>query len=267
MKNNEDTSAEPLAVRCADLTKTFVQGSARVEALRGVSLDVRSGEFVAVMGASGSGKSTLLHLLAGLMKPDGGEIEIEEKRLDRMTDRVLTVFRRRRIGLVFQNCNLIPHLTAAENIMLPIAADRRRDRMDSPRFEALFDQLGLTREQLAQRPDTLSGGQQQRVALARALALEQAIVLADEPTGNLDSISSQRICEILDSLCRQQGRTIILVTHEPAVAVWSSRLIVLADGRVLADEPTDRFADAHALADRYQEIVESAAEASKEVRP
>ena len=172
-----------------------------------------------------------------------------------MSDGALTRFRRRRIGLVFQSFNLIPHLTAQENILIPMLAEGKKRKEAAARAEELAEALGI-RQQLGQHPDTLSGGEQQRVTLARTLSLNPAILLADEPTGNLDSVSSQHICEILDRLCRNAGRTILLVTHEPAVAVWSQRLLILKDGKLIADMPTSQFSDAHHLAAAYQETVE-----------
>lgn len=239
-------------IRTSGLKKYY---SGQTKALDGVDLDVRAGEFIAVMGASGSGKSTLLHLIAGLTRPTSGEVLIEGHDPAEMSDNALTRFRRRRIGLVFQRFNLIPHLTALENIMIPLLAEGKNRKNAKKRASELAGTLGIT-GQLDQLPDTLSGGEQQRVTLARALSLDPAILLADEPTGNLDSLSSQRICEILDRLCREEKRTILLVTHEPAVAVWSKRLLILKDGRVIADRPTSEFQDAHLLAAAYQQAVE-----------
>lgn len=246
-----------IAVQTNDLARVFQQGNNRISALSGVDLTIRKGEFIAVMGASGSGKSTLLHLIAGLILPSSGSVEVDGEDLSKMSDRKLTIFRRRRIGLVFQNFNLIPHLTAEENILLPIHADGQKINRGSDKRKVLWEQLEIE-DQLHQYPDTLSGGQQQRVALARALSMEPAILLADEPTGNLDSVSSQNICRILNDLNRKEGRTIALVSHEPAVAVWAHRIIILSDGGILADLQTDSFRDAHDLAAKYQEIVSSA---------
>ena len=229
--------------------------SGKTKALDGIDLNVAPGEFLAVMGASGSGKSTLLHLIAGLTRPTSGQVLVEGLDPAAMTDTALTRFRRRRIGLVFQKFNLIPYLTALENIMIPLLAEGKSRGIAKERALELAASLGIA-DQLEQLPDTLSGGEQQRVTLARALSLDPAILLADEPTGNLDSLSSQRICEILDRLCRDEKRTILLVTHEPTVAVWSKRLLILKDGRLIADRPTSDFRDAHHLAAAYQEAVE-----------
>lgn len=250
----ETSQNKTLAVRTEQLVKTFRQGSLTIKALRGIDLSIQAGEFIAVMGASGSGKSTLLHLIAGLIRPTSGRVEVEGDDISTMSDRKLTLFRRRRVGLVFQSYNLIPHLTAEENILLPLRADRRSVKTGADRRHAVWEQLEIV-DQLRQYPDTLSGGQQQRIALARALSMEPAILLADEPTGNLDSVSSQNICRMFDRLNREDGRTIAIVTHEPAVAIWAKRIVILSDGGLLADLETSSFKDAHELAAKYQEIV------------
>jgi putative ABC transport system ATP-binding protein len=237
-------------VRVDGVTKRFRQGESVVEALKQVSLTVGEGEFLAVMGASGSGKSTLLHAVAGLTSLDEGRIIVDQTDLTSMSDGQLTKFRRRRIGLVFQAFNLIPSLTAEENIVLPLLADSRGDLVDS-RLPSLLDRLGISPRR-HHRPDALSGGEQQRVAIARALIADPAIVLADEPTGSLDSVSGQNICRLLRELCRDDGRTIVVVTHEPAVAAWAERVIVMKDGGVLTQFATDMAGDAQALAQQYQ---------------
>jgi putative ABC transport system ATP-binding protein len=215
------------------------------------------------MGASGSGKSTLLHVMAGLTRPDRGHVEVDGQDLSSMRDRALTLFRRRRIGLVFQAFNLIPTLTARDNILLPLLADGR-GRLGDDRLEYLLTRLGLA-ERARHRPDALSGGEQQRVAIARAIIGDPSIILADEPTGSLDSITGQSICKLLQELCKEQGRTIVVVTHEPAVAIWAERIIVLKDGQILTEFPTEPFRDLHALAAHYQDIVgiQTAAEAQR----
>ncbi|MBN2473112.1 MAG: ABC transporter ATP-binding protein [Pirellulales bacterium] len=248
------SEAPPLRVE--QLTKRFRQGSAVVDALRGVSLSVEQGEFVAVMGASGSGKSTLLHVIAGLTGPDEGRVLVDGADLCTMSDRQLTRFRRRRIGLVFQALNLIPTLTAEQNILLPILSNGRSGSVDD-RLESLISRLGLD-DRRGHRPDALSGGQQQRVAIARALVTDPSIILADEPTGSLDSVAGQEFCRLLREECRQRGRTIVVVTHEPTVAMWAGRVAVLKDGQVLSEFSTSSFGDAHALATHYHEIVGAA---------
>jgi putative ABC transport system ATP-binding protein len=256
-------NAHPLRVE--RLTKRFRQGNTTVEALKDVSLCIKRGEFVAVMGASGSGKSTLLHVMAGLTRPEQGTVAVDGHNLAAMTDYELTLFRRRKIGLVFQAFNLIPTLTARDNILLPLLAGGNHRASDG---EGLLNEL-LTRLDLSHRqrhrPDALSGGEQQRVAIARAMIADPSIILADEPTGSLDSVTGQSICKLLQGLCKDQGRTIVVVTHEPAVAVWAQRIIVLKDGRVLTEFPTEQFRDVHHLAAHYQDVVSAAPAA--EVRP
>lgn len=250
---NQIGVAAPLRVE--GVNKRFRQGESVVEALRQATFTVASGEFVAVMGASGSGKSTLLHVIAGLTSPDDGKVFIEGADLASMSDRQLTRFRRRRIGMVFQAFNLIPTLTAEENILVPLLADGASKPLDG-RFERLLERLDVARRR-HHRPDALSGGEQQRVAIARALIMDPALVLADEPTGSLDSISGQSICQLLSDLCREQGRTIVVVTHEPAVAAWAERIVVMKDGRVLTGFEVPVRGDAQALTTRYQEAINS----------
>ena len=236
------------------VTKRFKQGDTHVEALSEISLSIARGEFLAVMGASGSGKSTLLYVLAGLTWPESGSILIDGSDMARLTDAQLTTFRRRRIGLVFQAFNLIPTLTAAENIRLPLLVDGRT--LNDVELTRLARRLGIE-GRLHHRPDALSGGEQQRVAIGRALATDPALILADEPTGSLDSVSGQNICRLLRELNEEEGRTIVVVTHEPTVAVWADRIIVLRDGRVLTEFKTRNFSDPHSLAAHYQHVVQA----------
>ncbi len=251
---------ENITVKTKDLTKKYPRGNDYFEAVSYFDLTLERGDFVAIMGASGSGKSTALHLISGLTRPSSGEVVIEGKELSKMSDRALTLFRRRRMGIVFQSYNLIPHLTAEENILFPLRADGCKP--DSAKMEKLRDfwnELDLSK-QLSQYPDSLSGGQSQRVALARALSAEPAVLLADEPTGNLDWTSSQNICRVLDKLNREESRTILLVTHEPAVAIWAKRVVVLRDGKIAGDFNTNQFTDAAELAASYQEIARASSE-------
>jgi putative ABC transport system ATP-binding protein len=221
----------PLVVENA--VKQFCQGARCVNALDGISFSVPAGQFWAIMGASGSGKSTLLHLIAGLTRPDSGRVLIDGADLTAMDDATLTLFRRRRIGLVFQSFNLIPTLTAAENIALPLMLDGRNGQAGYSRIDELLEQLQLT-ERRHHRPDALSGGEQQRVAIGRALITDPAVILADEPTGNLDSANGQIVCKLLRDLSTVHGKTIVMVTHEPDVAAYAGERIVLKDGKIMA---------------------------------
>ena len=235
------TSPEDLpqhtAARAIDLRKVYGQGQAAVEALRGVTVDFEAGRFTAIMGPSGSGKSTLLHCLAGLDRPTSGKVFIGAVDLTALDERRLTLLRRQRIGFVFQAYNLVPTLTASENITLPLdIAGRRPDRSW---FDTVVDTVGL-RDRLDHRPSELSGGQQQRVAGARALVSQPTIVFADEPTGNLDSRSSAELLTFLRSAVDDHGQTIVLVTHDAAAASRADRVVFLGDGRVVDEmaEPT-----------------------------
>jgi putative ABC transport system ATP-binding protein len=220
----------PLVVE--NVTKSFRQGDHRVPALQGVSLDVPPGRFIAVMGTSGSGKSTLLHLMAGLAVADSGRVLIEGTDLGSMNDHKLTLFRRRHIGLIFQSFNLIPTLTAEENVALPLMLDGKKTDASRAKVTALLTGLGLGHRQ-GHRPDAMSGGEQQRVAIGRALVTDPTVVLADEPTGNLDSANSAAVCELLRDLSVKEGKTVIMVTHEPTVAAYAQEVVVLKDGKIL----------------------------------
>jgi putative ABC transport system ATP-binding protein len=235
------------------VTKTFRQGQSVITAIQDVSLTIEQGEFVAIMGASGSGKSTLLHLMSGLTSPDSGDVRIDGVDLSRLSDAQLTRFRREKIGLVFQAFNLIPTLSAEENVLLPALVDGRK-LQHRQSVEYLLERLGL-RDRRNHRPDSLSGGEQQRVAIARALISDPAAIFADEPTGSLDSVTGQRICQLLQELCVEYKKTIVVVTHEPSVALWASRVMVMKDGRVLTEFPTSDFSQPNALASHYQNIV------------
>jgi putative ABC transport system ATP-binding protein len=220
----------PLSVQ--NVTKTFRQGGRVVTALSSIDLEVREGRFLAIMGASGSGKSTLLHLMGGLTRPDSGSVCVRGEDLARMSERQLTIFRRRHIGLVFQSFNLIPTLTAEENIALPLMLEHSNGRPAREKVEQLLENLGL-RDRRSQRPDALSGGEQQRVAIGRALAADPAVILADEPTGNLDSVSSRSVCELLRDLSAIGNKTIVMVTHEPVVGAYAQEVAVIRDGRIV----------------------------------
>lgn len=243
-------AASPVPLRVKHLTKTFRQGSKDVTALADVSLSAERGEFLAIMGASGSGKSTLLNLIAGVTRPDSGRVLIDDVELTSLRDPKLTLLRRQKIGLVFQAFNLIPTLTAEDNVLLPVLAGGAQGPLSAAE---LLERVGLTNRR-HHRPDALSGGEQQRVAIARALVSNPAILLADEPTGSLDSVTGQSICRLLKELQTDLQRTVVVVTHEPAIAMWADRVVVLKDGRQLTEFATRGFRDAQALAAHYQEI-------------
>lgn len=243
--------SSPLEVR--QLSKRFRQGGGFVQALTDLDVTLHDGEFLAIMGASGSGKSTLLHLMAGLTRPDHGQVLLEGQDLARLSDAALTRVRRRRIGLVFQALNLIPALSAEDNISVPLQAEGA-PAAAYRRIDELIDRLGLA-DRRKHLPGALSGGEQQRVAIARALVTDPAVILADEPTGSLDSVNSENICRLLRQLNQEEGRSLIVVTHEPEVAIWSDRFIVLKDGRVLSELITHSFPSAQALAAAYHELV------------
>ena len=215
------------------LTKTYGTGDAAVRALDSVSLKVERGEFVAVMGASGSGKSTLLHLLGGVDRPTSGRITLDSVSLYDQKEEELTVFRRRQIGLVYQFYNLVPLLTVEENLTLPLLLDGRT--ADSARVLELLARLGLDGKRKV-FPTQLSGGQQQRVAIARALITHPALLLADEPTGNLDSAPSESLMRMLTQLNETTGQTIVMITHDEALALQAKRILRLRDGRIVKDE-------------------------------
>jgi len=212
------------------LTKIYQSGRNRIVALDNITLRVAPGEFVTIMGASGSGKSTLLHLIAGLNDPTSGSVKINDVNLTRLNDAERTRFRLKNIGVVFQAFNLIPTLTAEENMMLPLLIEGGKT-MPSPQLDELLDLLDM-RERRHHRPDSLSGGEQQRVAIGRALSMNPALILADEPTGNLDSGNSEKLCELLRELCDKHQRTIVLVTHDKHVAAYGDRCVHLKDGRL-----------------------------------
>jgi putative ABC transport system ATP-binding protein len=243
----------PLAVE--NVTKHYRQGDRTVAALNGVSLEVRQGQFLAIMGASGSGKSTLLYLMAALAAPDSGRVLVNGQDLTEMNDRTLTLFRRRNIGLVFQSFNLIPTLTAEENVALPLMLEGRNGTASKGKVDELLASLGLASRR-HHRPDAMSGGEQQRVAIGRALVTDPAVILADEPTGNLDSANSKAVCELLRDLTAIHNKTIVMVTHEPSVAAYASEVAVLRDGKLIERFPTEgRGNGGQALAARYQECL------------
>ena len=237
--------ARPCAARARHASKVYGEGDTAVTALHDLSLDLPAGQFTAIMGPSGSGKSTLMHCLAGLDTATSGQALLGGTDLTAQSDKVLTKVRRERIGFVFQAFNLLPQLTAAQNITLPL--DLAGRRAETGLFAHLTDVLGLT-ARLEHRPSELSGGQQQRVALARALVSRPEVVFADEPTGNLDSRSGAEVLLFLRNSVRELGQTIVMVTHDPAAAAYADRVVLLADGRVAGEiEHPDRAAITDAL--------------------
>ena len=212
-----------------DLRKIYGSGDTEVKALDGVNLSVENGEFVAIVGTSGSGKSTLLHMLGGLDRPTSGSVIVDGKDIFRLKDEALTIFRRRKIGFVFQSYNLVPVLNVYENIILPIQLDGRN--VDEGFIERIVKTLGLD-GRLDALPSQLSGGQQQRVAIARALAAKPAIILADEPTGNLDSKTSQDVLGLLKVTSQKFAQTIVMITHNEEIAQMADRIIRIEDGRI-----------------------------------
>lgn len=215
-----------------DLKKVYGKGDAQVHALRGVDVAVQRGEFIAVVGTSGSGKSTFLNMAGGLDIPTSGEVIVDQKNLSKLSDDELTIFRRRKIGFIFQQYNLIPMLNVWENIILPLKLDGKDVDMDY--IDELTKVLGL-KEKMNSTPNQLSGGQQQRVAIARALAIKPAIVLADEPTGNLDSKTSQDVLGLLKVTSEKFSQTIVIITHNEEIAQLAERIIRIEDGQIVVD--------------------------------
>jgi putative ABC transport system ATP-binding protein len=216
------------------IEKVYRRGQNEVRALDGVSLDVERGEVLAIQGPSGSGKSTLLHLIGGLDVPTAGDITIDGRSIGRLSDDELTVFRRRKIGFVFQFFNLLPTLSAEENVALPLVLDGLPARDVRPRVEAALANVGLAHRS-RHRPDELSGGEMQRVAVARALVIEPLLLLADEPTGNLDRATGDQVVALIRAANAERHCTVVLVTHDPRIAAHGSRIVTLADGRVLGE--------------------------------
>jgi putative ABC transport system ATP-binding protein len=238
---NTATAAEAAtetAVAATRVTREYGDGESAVHALRGVTLKVPVGQFTAVMGPSGSGKSTLMHLLAGLDRPTNGRVKIGGEDITEMADKQLTRLRRRHIGFVFQSFNLLPMLTAEENILLPLSIAGRKP--DKAAVDSLIARVGLG-ERLGHKPSQLSGGQQQRVAIARALASRPTVLFADEPTGNLDSTSGTEVLALLREAVELDRQTTVMVTHDPRAAASADRVLFLADGQIVDDlaDPTE----------------------------
>jgi len=231
-----------LVIQIRDLTRVYEMGSEQVHALRGVSLEIRRNEYVAIMGPSGSGKSTLMNLIGCLDTPTAGEYWLNGQEVSRMPDDALARVRNRDIGFVFQTFNLLPRASALANVELPLVYGGVSARARRERAKGALTRVGLA-DRMDHRPNELSGGQRQRVAIARALVNEPAILLADEPTGNLDSTTSEEIMRVFETL-HTQGQTVIMVTHEADIAAHADRIVVLRDGRIATDTPNPRKAAA-----------------------
>jgi putative ABC transport system ATP-binding protein len=240
MQNGKLGAGAGAVVLAADVTRRYGAGETAVDALRGVSLEIDAGKLTAVMGPSGSGKSTLMHILAGLDKPTAGSVSIAGTEITKLKDSDLTKLRRRHIGFVFQFFNLLPMLTAEENIVLPLSiAGAKPERAF---FTDLIDKVGLS-DRLHHRPSELSGGQQQRVAIARGLVSRPTVLFADEPTGNLDSTTSHEILELMRTSVDAYGQTMVMVTHDPRAAAIADRVLFLADGLIVRDIPRSSQGD------------------------
>jgi len=220
-------------LRCEHLTKEYGEGNTKIKALDDVSFSVEKGEFVSIVGPSGSGKSTLLHILGGVDKPTSGKVFVEGTDMHSLKEDKLAIFRRRQIGLIYQFYNLMPVLNVDENILLPHLLDGRK--MDKERLDMIVEQIGLT-ERRKNLPSQLSGGQQQRVSIGRAMFSRPAIVLADEPTGNLDRKNGQEIMSLLKKSNREHKQTLILITHDESIALQADRIIYIEDGKLTKDE-------------------------------
>lgn len=220
-------------LKCSQVTKIYGKGDNQVAALNGIDLSVEKGEFVAVVGASGSGKSTLLHILGSVDKPTAGSVTVDGVDIGGLNHREAAIFRRRKVGLIYQFYNLIPTLTVEKNILMPLLLDKRKP--DKDYFEEIVNRLGI-QDKLSSLPSQLSGGQQQRAAIARALIYRPAILLADEPTGNLDRKNSVEIIDLLKFSNRDMNQTILLITHDEKVALEADRILTIEDGRIISDQ-------------------------------
>ncbi|MFC7443108.1 ABC transporter ATP-binding protein [Laceyella putida] len=243
-----------MVLKAKDVTVVFGQGENQVVALNRVNLEMNKGEFVSIMGASGSGKTTLLQLLGGLDQPTSGEILVSGTNITKMKEKELAIYRRKKIGFVFQQFNLIPVLTAEENVTLPLLIDKKNARIAQQKAQSLLELVGL-KERRHHFPSQLSGGQQQRVAIARALITEPSILLADEPTGALDSETSRDVIQLLKKMCGDLEQTCIVVTHDPFIAAYSDRVIILADGMIQNEIHLDSHSDIEKNVEQLQRIL------------
>lgn len=250
----------PVAVQAVDLVKDYGLGESVVHALRGVNVSFAKGAFTAIMGPSGSGKSTLMHTLAGLDSSTSGRILFQGRDITKLKDNDLTLLRRENIGFILQSFNLLPMFTAEQNILMPLTlAGKKPDRAW---FARLVSTLGLS-DRITHRPNELSGGQQQRVAIARALITKPEVVFADEPTGNLDSVSSAEVLDFLQRSVKELGQTIIMVTHDALAASYADRAIVFADGRIVADQPNPQAEQMSELLTQVRASALAAAESQR----
>ena len=239
-----------LAIEIKGLRKSFGIEGNKIEVIKNLNFSLESGSFEIIMGQSGSGKSTLLHLMAGLLDADDGEIIVGNTEISKLNDEKKTMFRRKNIGLIFQDFNLIPTLTAEENVMLPLLLDRKND---NKKAKELLDLLGLS-NRMRHLPSQLSGGERQRIAIARALVTNPAIVLADEPTGNLDSPAAHELCSLLKKLNKETGCSILMVSHDPVVSAVATKVHVLKDGIITTSFATND--DPHVVSERYLAAIE-----------
>jgi putative ABC transport system ATP-binding protein len=226
-------------IRLSRLVKTYGKGATRVEALKGIDLHIAPGEFVSIMGPSGSGKSTLLNLVSALDTPSSGEISIDGQETSSMSDDALTLFRRRKIGLIFQFFNLLPTLSALDNVLLPLMLEGKINDNDRQHAREILDEVGLS-QRASHKMHQLSGGEMQRVAIARALILDPRLLLADEPTGNLDSATGQTVLRLLRDMCERHKTTVVMVTHDLNAARMGDRVVTLKDGLLVSDQPSSR---------------------------
>ncbi|MDZ4678424.1 MAG: ABC transporter ATP-binding protein [Oligoflexia bacterium] len=222
------------------LKKVYQRGQQQVEALKGVSFTVNRGQFTAIMGPSGSGKSTLLHMMGGLDRPTSGSVILDGQAIETYGDNELSAFRRRRLGFIFQFFNLLPTLTALENVALPLLLDKQPMKKIAPKAQDLLTLIGL-KDRMDHKPDQLSGGEMQRVAIARALVTDPLLILADEPTGNLDSITGAKVLELLKLMSIQRGHTVLMVTHDIKAASYANRLIKMRDGHIESDTRSENL--------------------------
>jgi putative ABC transport system ATP-binding protein len=250
--------SELAAITVSDLVKVYGEGGAATRALDGVDVEFAQGEFAAIMGPSGSGKSTLLHIVGALETPTSGTVTIAGDALAKLDDKELTRLRREHIGFVFQFFNLLPSLTALENVLLPALIAKEGPQRHEARARELLDRVGLA-ERVDHLPSELSGGEQQRVSIARALLLSPPLLLADEPTGNLDSKSGREVLRLLRAVADEEGRTVVMVTHDPAAAAVADRVVLVRDGRLIAEIPGG---STEAVAGAYAELAEDAVPAA-----